>query len=525
MLSSSKNQEADAQRQLEIERDRLRLLLEINNAVVTILDLRELLSAIAASLRRVMPHEYIGLSLYDDEKDQLRVHALDFTEGRGLVREGLTIPVSDAPSGLALRARRPIPLTRSELERKFNSEYVRRLLQEGIQSGCGFPLISHERLLGTLVVASLREPVFPTEDVELLAHIADQIALAVENALAFEHIVELAHKLTEEKLYLEDEIRTEHNFEEIIGQSTALKRVLKEVETVAPTDTTVLICGETGTGKELVARAIHNLSERRERTLVKINCAAIPTGLLESELFGHEKGAFTGATSQRIGRFELAHHGTLFLDEVGDIPLELQPKLLRVLQEQEFERLGGTKTQRVDVRIIAATNADLAEMVSEKTFRSDLYYRLNVFPVTLPPLRERKEDIPLLVSFFAQKYSRRLRKPIQRIPSEVMAALTAHQWSGNVRELENLVERAVLLAQGDVLKVDLPSENLSDDKTETSIALQTLADVESDYIREVLRQTNGMIAGKGGAAEILGLPPSTLRSRMKKLGLKKSKPN
>jgi formate hydrogenlyase transcriptional activator len=443
--------------QLARERDRWQLLLEVNNAVTATLDLRELLSATARSLRRVMPHQLVSLSLYDPDSDRLQVHALDFAEGKGLIREGLSMRAEESPSGLALRARQPVPLTRRELEEQFDSDYVRRILAEGVKSGCGFPLISHGRLLGTLAVVSLTEETFPPEDVELLKPIADQIAIAVENALSFEQIVELANKLTEEKLYLEDEIRTEYNFQEIIGESPALKRVLKQVETVAPTDTTVLIIGETGTGKELVARAIHSLSARRARTLVKLNCAAIPTGLLESELFGHEKGAFTGAMAQRIGRFELADRGTLFLDEIGDIPLELQPKLLRVLQEQEFERLGSAKTRRVDVRLVAATNCDLAQMVSDKQFREDLYYRLNVFPVLLPPLRERGEDIVLLANYFVRKFRQRFKKKIHSISQRSLDRLRQYAWPGNIRELENFIERAVLLAEDETLSFASPS--------------------------------------------------------------------
>jgi formate hydrogenlyase transcriptional activator len=510
--------------QLARERDRSRLLLEVNNAVTTTLDLRELLAAVAASLHRVMPHPLISLSLYDPDGDRLQVHALDFAEGKGLIREGISMPATESPSGLAVRARRPVPLTRRELEGQFDSDYVRRLLAEGVQSGCGFPLIAHGRLLGTLAVASLTEEVFPREDIELLKPITDQIAIAVENALSFQQVIELANKLTEEKLYLEDEIRTEYNFAEIIGESPALKRVLKQVETVAPTDSTVLIIGETGTGKELIARAIHDLSARRERTLVKLNCAAIPTGLLESELFGHEKGAFTGAMAQRIGRFELAHRGTLFLDEVGDIPLELQPKLLRVLQEREFERLGGTKTKRVDVRLVAATNADLAQMVSEKRFRDDLYYRLNVFPILLPPLRERGEDVVLLANYFVQKYRQQFKKKIHSISQRSLDRLREYHWPGNIRELENFIERAVLLSEDETLSFDSPLKENRQANGPTAAtpapALRTLEEMERDYILEVLRRTGGMIAGKGGAAEILGLPPSTLRSRMKKLGIR-----
>jgi formate hydrogenlyase transcriptional activator len=443
---------------------------------------------------------------------------LDFAEGKGLVREGVSVGVDDAPSGLALRARRPVPLTIEEIERRFDSEYARRLADEGIKSGCGFPLIAHGRPLGTLVVASLTEETFPQADVELVSHIADQVAIAVENALQFRELEELKNKLAEEKLYLEEEIRSEHNFAEIIGRSRALRHVLRDVETVAPTDSAVLIRGETGTGKELVARAIHDLSKRRERTLVKLNCAAIPTGLLESELFGHERGAFTGAIAQRVGRFEVAHRGTLFLDEIGDIPLELQPKLLRVLQEGEFERLGSSRTLKVDVRVIAATNRDLAAMVAEGTFRADLYYRLNVFPLRLPPLRERAEDIPLLVSYFVQKHARRMNKRIETIPSAAMEALTAHTWAGNIRELENFVERAVILTRGTELRAPL-GELQEASQVSAESELVSLEENERRHIEAVLRRTNGVIGGKGGAAEILHLPVSTLRSRMKKLGL------
>jgi len=515
----------EARRELAAERDRLRLLLEVNNAVVTHLDLHDLLAAVSASLRAVLHHEFLSLSLYDPAKEELRVHVLDFAEGKGLMREGISMRVEDAPSGLALRARRPVPLTIGEIEGRFDSDYARGLRNEGIKSGCGFPLIAHGRPLGTLAVASMTEETFPPADIEMLGPIADQIAIAVENALQFRELEELKNKLAAEKLYLEEEIRTEHNFAEIIGRSPALRHVLREVETVAPTDSVVLIQGETGTGKELIARAIHDLSGRRERTLVKLNCAAIPTGLLESELFGHERGAFTGAVAQRVGRFEVAHKGTLFLDEIGDIPLELQPKLLHVLQEGEFERLGSSRTLQVDVRVVAATNRDLRQMVAEGTFRADLYYRLNVFPVRLPPLRERAEDIPLLVSYFTQKHARRMNKRIETVPSAVMERLTAHAWDGNIRELENFIERAVILTRGTELQA--PFAELQPGAA-TSVAaapaneagLVSLEENERRHIEAALRHTKGVVGGKGGAAEILGLPASTLRSRMKRLGIK-----
>jgi formate hydrogenlyase transcriptional activator len=379
------------------------------------------------------------------------------------------------------------------------------------------------------VVASLREERFPEKDAELLQHVANQIAIAVENSLTFRQVVDRANRLSEEKLYLQDEIRTEYNFEEIVGESPALKRILQQIATVAPTDSTILIEGETGTGKELIARAIHNLSARRERTLVKVNCAAIPTGLLESELFGHEKGAFTGAIAQRIGRFELAHRGTLFLDEVGDIPLELQPKLLRVLQEQEFERLGSSRTLRVDVRLVAATNVDLAQKVADNHFRSDLYYRLKDFPLTIPSLRERREDIPLLVRYFAQKHARHMKKPIDTIPVKAMTALTEYHWPGNIRELENFIERAVILSRGKELEVPLGELTQRPTSIPTTISAPssdgkadgtaTLQDTERDYIMRVLGETNWVIGGPAGAAVKLGMKRTTLQSRMRKLGV------
>ena len=409
-------QAQSVQQQLKEEHDRLRLLLDVNNTIVSALDLRELLNAVSTSLRRLVPHEYASLSLYDAETQRFQIHALDFPASKGLIQEGLWIPVEGTPHGRALTSRQPLFVTLQDIEQFDLTPLIRA---EGLKSGCFLPLISHGRPLGTLVVASLQEETFPQKDADLLQHVANQIAIGVENALAYGQVVDRANKLSEEKFYLQDEIRTEHNFEEIIGESPALKKVLEQIQTVAPTDSTILILGETGTGKELIARAIHNLSTRRERTLVKVNCAAIPTGLLESELFGHEKGAFTGAIAQRVGRFELAHRGTIFLDEVGDIALELQPKLLRVLQEQEFERLGSARTIRVDVRLVAATNSDLAQKVAQNQFRSDLYYRLNVFPVVIPPLRERREDIPLLVRYFAQKYARRMKKPIDSDSGQV----------------------------------------------------------------------------------------------------------
>jgi formate hydrogenlyase transcriptional activator len=463
-----------------------------------------------------MHHEYTSLALYDPETKRMRVQALDFPQGRGFIREEMSIAVETSPSGCAFSNRKPLLANRADLER-YDSEMARLLLAEGVKSMCCVPLITRDRVLGALNVASLRDAAFTQQDADLLGQVAAQVAIAVENALAFRQIEGLKNKLAEEKLYLEDEIRTEFNFEEIIGESAALKAILKQVETVAPTDSTVLIQGETGTGKELIARAIHNLSARRERTFVKVNCAAIPTGLLESELFGHERGAFTGAIAQKIGRFELAHQGTLFLDEVGDIPLELQPKLLRVLQEQEFERLGSTRTTRVDIRMVAATNRDLAEMVADGEFRSDLYYRLHVFPVKVPPLRERREDIPTLVRYFAQKYARQMNKRIETIPAETLDALVHYHWPGNIRELENLIERAAIVSPGLALRVPLAELKSQPEATTNGIA--TLVAAEREHILRALQATNWVLGGSQGAAVRLGMKRTTLQSRMRKLSI------
>src|SRR5437879_322639 len=504
------------QQDLARERDRLRLLLEVNNAVVSRLDVRDVFTPTAASLRRVIPHVLASLYLYDPDNEVVSRHALDSPGGKGLLQEGFVGPIDSTPAGPAIRTGKPALFDEDDLKR-LQSDVGRLLLEEGVKSGCCVPLKSHNRLLGTLNIASLHSGAFSQDDVDLLSQVANQIAIAVENALAYRQIEELKDKLNKEKLYLEDEIRTEYNFEEIIGESAALKRILKQVETVAPTDSTVLIQGETGTGKELIARAIHNLSKRRERTFVKMNCAAIPTGLLESELFGHERGAFTGAIAQKVGRFELAHGGTLFLDEVGDVPLELQSKLLRVLQEQEFERLGSNRTIRVDVRLVAATNQDLAQMVTDKLFRSDLYYRLNVFPITAPPLRERPEDIPLLVRYFAQKYARLMNKQIETIPAGAMTALAKYHWPGNIRELENLIERSVILSQGPDLHA--PLGELKVPATPAHNGAATLEAAEREHIQRVLRETNWVIGGPSGAATRLGMKRTTLQSKIRKLGI------
>jgi formate hydrogenlyase transcriptional activator len=502
------------QQQLARERDRLRVLLEVNNAVVSTLDLQELFRAISGSLRRVMQHEYTSLALFDPATRKLRTLALDLPQGTGLVQEEITAALESTPAGPAFSNRSPLRFSREDLER-CDSAICRRLLAEGVRAGCCVPLLTRERVLGTLNVASLRDSSFSQEDMDLLSQVAAQVAIAVENALAFQEIAELKNKLAEEKLYLEDEIRTEYNFEEIIGEGPALKALLQQLQTVAPTDSTVLIEGETGTGKELIARAIHNLSLRRDRTFVKINCAAIPAGLLESELFGHERGAFTGAIAQKLGRFELADHGTLFLDEVGDIPLELQPKLLRVLQEQEFERLGSPRTRKVDVRVVAATNRDLTRLVQEALFRPDLFYRVNIFPLVVPPLRERREDIPALVRYFAQKYARRMNRRVETVPAETLSALERYHWPGNVRELENLIERAVILSPAQVLRVPLAELKNTRDGATTDFA--TLAEADREHILRALEESDWVLGGPEGAAARLGMKRTTLQSRMQKL--------
>jgi PAS domain S-box-containing protein len=493
------------------------LLPEIANVLVSNLDIRRLLSAISAGIHQVMPHDYACLELYDDKSGGLRLQSLDDPYTKELLPAGMLVPVEGTPAGRAFTSHEPLVLNRLE-SNDFIPDVTRRLTGLGLKSACWLPLIAGDRVLGALSVGVRREAAFTVGDVHLLKEVADQIAIAIDNALTFQNITELKDKLADERLYLEEDLQTVYNFEEIIGESPGLKRVLKQAETVAQTDATVLIFGETGTGKELVARAIHNMSARRERTFVKLNCAAIPTGLLESELFGHEKGAFTGAIAQKVGRAELAHQGTLFLDEVGDIPLELQPKLLRLLQEKEFERLGGTRTLSVDMRLIAATNRDLGQMVAEERFRSDLYYRLNVFPVVLPPLRERPEDIPMLACYFVQKFAPRMNRRIQTIPAETMGALTRWRWPGNVRELENFIERAVILSRGSVLHAPLGELKAAREEAEPRCEI-TLEAAEREHIIRVLREAEGVIGGPRGAAARLGIKRTTLNGMMRRLGI------
>ena len=496
--------------------ERLKLLLELTNQVVSNLELRELLRTVSASVRRVMNCDVVGVMLPDAEGKHLRVFALDFPDSKGFFREETLVPIDGTHPGEAFRTRKPVVKKHHDSSEERYPEHYQRVVGEGVKSGCLVPLISRDRALGVLALGRRQDSEFDRDEIEFLCQVAGQVAIAVENALAYGEIAELRDKLAQEKLYLEEELRGEMDFEGIVGQSSALRQVLQLVDTVAPSGSTVLLLGETGTGKELIARAIHDRSRRKDRTFVKLNCAAIPTGLLESELFGHERGAFTGAIAQKVGRLELADQGTLFLDEVGDIPLEVQPKLLRALQEREFERLGSTRTKKVDVRLVAATNRNLEKMIAEDKFRSDLYYRLNVFPIQIPPLRQRPEDIPLLVRYFTQKYARRMEKQIESVPVTSMKKLTRWHWPGNIRELENLVERAVILTRGPALEV--PVSDLGNGSAEKAVASMPDSAQREQFLR-ILKETRGRVGGADGAAARMGLKRTTLISRMKKLGI------
>ena len=497
------------------------VMLQLSGALLSNMDVRKLLEAISASLREVVPHDAATLGLYEVQSGTLMVQFLNVAEGESR-RTDVRLPMDGSPAGLAFRSREPVLLDRI-LEPRFAAEGVRHLTDLGMRSGCWVPLIHRGEAVGVLAIASRIEGTFSQHDADMLVQLAGQVAMAVSNAVAFRQIAELRDKLSQEKQYLEEEINLENRFEDIVGESGGLRQVLKQIETVAPTNATVLIQGETGTGKELLARAIHRLSPRNDRTFIKLNCAAIPSGLIESELFGHEKGAFTGAIARKMGRLELAHEGTLFLDEIGELPLDLQPKLLRALQEREIERLGGSRSIPVNVRLIAATNRDLAQMVVEKQFRSDLYYRLKVFPIFAPPLRDRAGDIPVLVRHFVSAHSRRMGKAIETIPQETMNALTRWPWPGNIRELENFLERAVILTRGPELYVPLAELETNTLEEEDQLERNpTLQAAERDHILRVLRETKGQIGGSDGAAARLGLKRTTLNSKLKKLGIERS---
>ena len=503
------------QDELRSEReDRLQLLLELTGQITSNLELRELLRTLSATVRRAMHCDAVVVHLPDEERGFLRVFTFDLHECRKVIADNSWLEESSSDGYISevFRTRRPMIDTQGSPDSRPG------IFGEDLRYAYSVPLISRNRVLGVMELR--REDYgFTQENADFLMQIANHVAIAVENALSFGEIKELKNKLAREKLYLEDEIRSEQGFEGIIGRSAAIRSVLRKIEIVAPTDSTVLICGETGTGKELIARAIHERSPRCTNAFIKLNCAAIPTGLLESELFGHERGAFTGAITQRIGRFELADRGTAFLDEIGEIALELQPKLLRVLQEREFERLGSTRTLKTDARLIAATNRDLAACVEEQKFRADLYYRLNVFPIFVPPLRDRPEDIPLLVRHFAQHYAWRMNKTIDTIPSETMEALISYSWPGNIRELQNLIERSVILSKGPTLYVPLTGLQSGNPPRQDGAKRWTMEEAEREHIISTLKETRWKISGATGAAARLDMNRSTLQFRMKKLGI------
>ena len=510
---------------LRRERDRLRLLLEITSSVTSRLDLRQMVDALSTNLFRIMQCDVSALLLPDSENGALRVTILHNRDARGPFREGSLVPINSSISGQVLRTAKSIRIDSFEQVREDPEIYgnpdgrllYERVIEEGLRTGCYLPLIGRDRVVGVLMLSRRSNNNFEKDDVILLEQVAGQVAIAVENTLEYEKAAKDLDKETRQRLYLEEEIRAELG--EIVGESPALKTALSMVSVVAPTDSGVLILGETGTGKELAARAIHKLSNRSEKAFVKLNCAAIPLGLLESELFGHEKGAFTGAIAQKTGRFELADKGTLFLDEVGDIPLELQAKLLRVLQEQEFERLGSNRTHKVDVRVIAATHRDLPAMVKQGTFREDLYYRLKVFPIQVPPLRQRVEDIPRLVRHFTALYAQRMNKRIDVIPPETMEALVRYQWPGNIRELQNFIERAVILSPQSTLRAPTSELEPFPPHKESSAPMNGLAEVERDHILRALEASNGVISV---AAARLGMKRTSLAYRMKKLRICRS---
>jgi formate hydrogenlyase transcriptional activator len=512
---------------LQRERDRLRVLLEITNSVTSRLDLRQVVEALSTNLFRVMQCDVSALLLPDSESGELRVTILHNPDARGPFREGSLVPMNGSISGQVLRKAKSIRIDSFENAREDPEIYgnpdgqlvYERVIEEGLKTGCYLPLVGRDRVVGVLMLSRRSDSAFEKDDVFLLEQVACQVAIAVENTLEYEKATRDRDKETKQRLYLEEEIRAE--FGEIVGESPALKTALSLVSVVAPTDSSVLILGETGTGKELVARAIHKLGSRSEKGFVKLNCAAIPLGLLESELFGHEKGAFTGAITQKTGRFELADKGTLFLDEVGDIPLELQAKLLRVLQEQEFERLGSNRTHKVDVRLIAATHRDLPAMVKQGTFRDDLYYRLKVFPIQVPALRQRREDIPRLVRHFTALYAQRMNKRIEVIPADTMDALARYPWPGNIRELQNFIERAVILSPQSTLRAPTSELEPSQPYKESNAPMNGLAEVERDHILRALEASNWVIGGQSGAAARLGMKRTSLAYRMKKLRIRR----
>jgi len=506
-----------AKQELVRERDRLRTLFDVTSALVSKLSPDELFGAISAQVARVIRHDFAVLNLWNEKAQELDAIALHFA-GPPLFDAEQRVPPEGMPSAKAIATGKPVVAYATETAR-YPSPDFRRFVALGCKSVCSVPLITANGTLGALEIGRGSDEAWTESDVEFLVEIAGQVAIAVENALSYRELSEIKDRLATEKLYLEDEIRLDHNIGNMVGQGPAFQSILQDVQTVAPTDSTVLILGETGTGKELVARAIHELSGRSKGSFVKVNCAAIPASLLESELFGHEKGAFTGAVGQKIGRFELAHHGTLFLDEIGEMPLDLQPKLLRAIQDQEFERVGGNRTIRTDARLVAATNRDLKAMVEENRFRADLYYRLHVFPLTVPPLRERAEDIPLLARFFVQKFAQRMNRRIESIPSAAMEALTRYSWPGNIRELQNVIERSVILTSGSALTVAMPEVVNPRPPASRGRGATLSESAERQTILRALQEANGIVGGPNGAAARLGMKRTTLHSRMQKLNI------
>ncbi len=498
---------------------RYRALLEISDAFIACRDYETLLGTLWDSLHRVIGFDYLALVRYDEQKQSGWLEAIAGSDALDLPLRA-EFPMLGSPMEILLETQQPLYVPDLRVETRFRPDLMEVWRRYRIQSGFWVPLTRDQHRFGTLSFASRSLDAYSPADREFMEHVGRHITVAVENALAFEKISELRKRIEDEKVYLEEEIRSEYRFDEILGTSPALRHVLQQIETAAPTDSTVLIQGETGTGKELVARAIHQWSRRKHATFVKLNCSAIPAGLIESELMGHEKGAFTGAITQRIGRLELAHQGTLFLDEIGDLPAELQPKLLRVLQDGQFERLGGSRTMQSDFRLVVATNRDLRTMVNEQQFRMDLYYRLNVFPITIPPLRERREDIPLLVRYFVQEFASRMRKEIDAIPAEAMAALVRYSWPGNIRELRNVLERSVIVTSGSRLQI--PKDAFDTQFTEPS-GVVPLADAERRHILDALTATNWIVGGPKGAAALLGMKRSTLQSRMLKLRIQRAR--
>ena len=512
------------------EGPRYRTLLEVNNAIISSLEREPLFSAIARAIARVVPFDRTAIFLHEPQRDVLRLFLLESSLPSSYFSVGFEVPASESHVGWVFQNHRP--LVRHDLARDRENQAEEQAYADGVRSFAIVPMAVRGRVIGILAVASTAPTRYDDADVAFLQEVANQVGLAVENMLAFEEIALLKGRLERENAYLKEEIHHEHNFVEMVGSSPALLAALAKVDKVASTDATVLISGETGTGKELVARAVHYRSRRRERPLVKVNCSAISAGLVESELFGHVKGAFTGALERRVGRFELADGGTIFLDEIGELPLETQVKLLRVLQEQEFEPVGSSTTKHVDVRVIAATNRRLSQAVAEGRFRADLFYRLNVFPVEVPPLRERLADVPQLAAFFLTRYARKFGKPVESISESAMRRLISYAWPGNVRELQNIIERAVILAVGPILDVDpelTPTAPAPDDPSATpgdrprrdEGLTEMLEAVERAHILAALQQSSGIIDGTRGAARLLKMHPNTLRSRMEKLGIKR----